>query len=215
MKTIILSVALIALSMGSFAQSEKFQKVMQQNIGLLDSAKTPEQYVSLAATFERIGDAEKSQWLPYYYAALANISRGFTDEKANKDEVADKADGLIAKAEAIDSKNSEIALLKSMAATLHMIVDPMSRWQKYGMMQREALENAKQFDENNPRVYYWEAQNTMHTPAQFGGGKDKAKPIFEKSLGLYKTFKPVNSLYPTWGQATAEKMLAECNEKGD
>lgn len=208
MKQFLLSCTMILLVATGFAQSDKYQKSMQANKALLDSAKTAEDYTAVAAAFERIGDAEKTQWLPYYYAGLANILKGFTDNKVDKDEVADKADGLIAKAEAIEPKNSEIVLLKSMSSTLHMIVDPQNRWQKYGAMGRETLATAKQLNPNNPRVYYWEAQNLMGTPSAFGGGADKAKPLFEKSLELYKTFKPVNDLYPTWGKEITEKMLS-------
>jgi hypothetical protein len=208
MKQFLLSCTMVLLVATTFAQSDKYQKSMQSTKALLDSAKTAEDYTAVAATFERIGEAEKTQWLPYYYGALANIWKGFIDNKVNKDEVADKADALIAKAEAIESKNSEIAVLKSMSSTLHMIVDPQNRWQKYGAIGRETLATAKQLDPNNPRVYYWEAQNLMGTPAAFGGGNDKAKPVFEKSLELYKTFKPVNDLYPTWGKETTEKMLS-------
>ncbi len=47
------------------------------------------------------------------------------------------------------------------------------------------------------------------TPVQFGGGKDKAKPLFEKSVALYKSAQP-KPLYPTWGKKEAENMLAQC-----
>jgi len=43
----------------------------------------------------------------------------------------------------------------------------------------------------------------------YGGGKDKAKPLFEKSLALYQTMKP-QPLYPNWGQKQAEDGLAQC-----
>lgn len=210
MKRIVLSFALFMLIANLLAQNEKFEKGMQANIAMLDSAKTGEEYTNVAASFERIGDAEKNQWLPYYYAGLANVWKGFRDPKANKDEVAGQADALITKAEAIEPKNAEIALLKSMSATLHMIVDPQARWQEYGSMVRENMETAKQLDPDNPRVYYWEGQNLFGTPEQFGGGKDKAKPLFEKSLALYKTYKPVSNIYPAWGQKITERMLEQC-----
>jgi hypothetical protein len=208
MKQLLLLSTILLIAATSFAQSDKFQKSMQANIAMLDSAKNSEDYTSVAATFERIGDAEKTQWLPYYYAALANIWKSFVDTKANHDALADKADALIAKAEAIEPKNSELFLLKSMSATVHMIVDPMNRWQKYGAISREALTTAKQLDPTNPRPYLWEGQSLLQTPASFGGGSDKAKPVFEKSLALYKTFKPVNNLYPNWGKENSEKMLS-------
>ena len=210
MKRIILSFAFFISTGCLFAQSDRFQKGMQTNLTLLDSAKTPDDFTAVAAAFERIGDAEKTQWLPYYYAALANIWKGFADAKADKDEAASKADALIAKAEAIEPKNSEIVLEKSMAATLHMLVDPQGRWQQYGAVVSTTMETAKQLDPNNPRVYFWQGQNLFGTPTQFGGGKDKAKPLFEKSIELYKTSKPVSSIYPNWGLKSAEGMLVQC-----
>ncbi|HEX8462631.1 MAG TPA: hypothetical protein VF623_14425, partial [Segetibacter sp.] len=150
MKQFLLSCTMVLLVATGFAQSDKYQKSMQTTKVLLDSAKTGEDFTAVAATFERIGDAEKTQWLPYYYGALANLWKGFVDTKSNKDEVADKADVLIAKAEAIEPKNSEIFLLKSMSATLHMIVDPMNRWQKYMARGKDDLATAKQLDPTNP-----------------------------------------------------------------
>jgi len=47
------------------------------------------------------------------------------------------------------------------------------------------------------------------TPEQFGGGKAKAKPIFEKAIALFKAESP-KPLYPHWGQKQAEEKLAEC-----
>jgi len=47
------------------------------------------------------------------------------------------------------------------------------------------------------------------TPPQFGGGKDKAKPVFEKAVQLYKDAKP-KDLYPRWGQKQSEDMIAQC-----
>ncbi len=115
MKKLLLSFSVLLLVTPSFAQSDKFQKGMEKTMTMLDSAKTSEQFTDVAAAFERIGDAEKTQWLPYYYASFANIMKGFNDQKVNKDEVATKAEELIAKAEAIEPKNSEIFILKNIA----------------------------------------------------------------------------------------------------
>jgi len=183
---------------------------MERNLMLLDSAKTSDQYTEVAAAFERIGDAEKNQWLPYYYAAFANIMKGFNDKNANKDEVATKAEELIAKAETIDAKNSELVVLKNMANTLHLLVDPMTRWQQYGSKGSQLLATAKQLDPNNPRIYLMEGQSVFGTPVQFGGGKDKAKPIFEKSVTLFASQSPKSNLYPKWGKSMAEGMLDRC-----
>jgi hypothetical protein len=210
MKKLLLSLSVLLFTSASFGQNDKFQKGMEKTMTMLDSAKTADDYTSVAAAFERIGNAEKTQWLPYYYSAFANIMKGFQDPKVNKDEVATKAEELIAKAEAIEPKNSEIYVLKNMASTLHMLVDPQTRWQQYGTQGTQALAMAKQLDPNNPRAYLMEGQGIFGMPVQFGGGKDKAKPIFEKSIALFNAQKPASSIIPHWGKSSAERMLAFC-----
>lgn len=206
----LLAFTLPLLVVTSFGQSGKFEHAMKASLTMLDFAKTAEDYTSVAASFERIGDAEKTQWLPYYYASLTTILQGLNNTKANKDELAEKADALIAKAEAVEPQNAEILLFKSMNATIRMLVDPMTRWQQYGPLVAENREKAKQLDPGNPRVYYLEGQNLYGTPKQFGGGKETAKPMFEKSLALFKTFRPAGVLYPNWGQKSTEQMLELC-----
>lgn len=210
MKRLILSISFLSIFLCSHAQDEKFQQAMEQNISMLNEAKSVDDLTSVAANFERIANAETTRWQPYYYAALANIFIGFRDEKADKDVLADKADAFISKAISLQPKNSEVYLLKSMAATLHMMVDPMNRWQKYGADMREAMMTARQLDPNNPRTYYWEAQNLMGTPEQFGGGKEKAKPIFEKAVELYGSFSPADKMAPNWGLDVTKQMLEAC-----
>src|SRR5687767_9914583 len=127
MKRLFISLSLLIAVTTLNAQSDKYIKGMEKSIALLDSAKTSDDFTNVAASFERIGEAEKSQWLPFYYASLANIWKGFADSKVNKDDVANKAEELIAKAEALEPRNADLLLLKNMTATLHMLVDPQSR----------------------------------------------------------------------------------------
>jgi hypothetical protein len=190
------------------AQSDKYVAAMQKNIPLLDSAKTIDQLQSIAGTFERIGDAEKTQWLPYYYAALAQTWIGWNPDTKDKDANSQKINAYLAKAEAIE-KNAETYAVENMSATQQMLVDPQSRYMTNGKDAAEALQKGLALDPNNPRLYYLQAMSLFGTPPQFGGGKDKAKPVFEKSVALFKAAQP-KPLYPTWGQKQAETMLAQC-----
>ena len=199
---------LMAVSLTAGAQSAKYTETMQKNITLLDSAKSTDQLQSLAGTFDRIGDAEKTQWLPYYYAALAQTWIGWNPETKDKDANSAKINAYLAKAEAID-KNAEIYAVENMSATQQMLVDPQSRYMTNGKDAATALQKGLALDPNNPRLYYLQAMSLFGTPPQFGGGKDKAKPVFEKSIALYKSAQP-KPLYPTWGQKQAETMLAQC-----
>jgi hypothetical protein len=190
------------------AQSDKYVSAMEKTFHLFDSAKTTADFLSVANTFERIGDAEKTQWLPYYYAGLALSTAGWNDPKMDKDANSTRINTLCDKAEALD-KNSEIYVLRNMSATQQMMVDPQTRWQTYGMQAGKDLEMAVQLNPDNPRIYYLKGESLMNTPVAFGGGKDKAKPMFEKSITLFKTDKP-KPLWPNWGRERAEEELAKC-----
>jgi hypothetical protein len=190
------------------AQSDKYADAMKKNLTMFDSAKTPQDFQVVANTFERIGDAEKTQWLPYYYAGLALTTGAWGDAKLDKDANSGRVNALCDKAEAIE-KNAEIYTIRNMAATQQMMVDPQTRWQTYGQQASSFLAKAKQLDPNNPRIYYLEGQSIFNTPVAFGGGKANAKPIFEKAIDLYKKEQP-KPLYPHWGQDQSEIMLAKC-----
>src|SRR5215218_5158170 len=99
MKKTILSAFIFCFSITMYAQSEKYAPAMKKNIALLDSAMQKGNAKELANNFERIGDAEKTQWLPYYYAAYSQILTTYAEkDKSKVDPVADKAEELILKA---------------------------------------------------------------------------------------------------------------------
>jgi hypothetical protein len=194
------------------AQSDKYVAAMEKNLAMFDSAKTTADYEALAAAFERIGDAEKTQWLPYYYAGLALTTPGWTDVKLDKDANAEKIKALCDKADVLaqdDADKAEILSIRNMVATQQMIVDPQTRWVTYGQEGNKYLQKALQLDSSNPRLYYLEGAGIFGTPEQYGGGKAKAKPILEKAVELFKSEQP-KRLHPHWGQQQAEDMLAQC-----
>ena len=112
------------------------------------------------------------------------------------------------KAQSIE-KNAEIYALRNMSASQEMLASPQMRWSTYGLQASGYLKEGMKLDPNNPRLYYLQGMAVFGTPEQFGGGKEKAKPIFEKAVALFKATN-VKPLYPHWGQISAEDMLAKC-----
>jgi hypothetical protein len=212
-----ISFVLIALLfvVSTFAQSEKYTAAMQQRVAAIDTIHSVDGMKDLATAFERIADAEKNQWLPYYYAALENVSMAYTMTQgqmgmADKtDAIADKAEELLNKAEAFSKDNSEIYCVKKMIATLRLMGDPMSRYASYGPIASEALETAKKLNPENPRVYLLEGQDKLFTPEQFGGSKQEAKELFEQALKKYETFKPETAIHPNWGKSQVSYFMAQ------
>ena len=194
---------------GSFlnAQSARYVPAMEKTLTELDSAKSTLDFQKAAATFERIGDAEKTQWLPYYYAALALIRPAWTDNSIDKDLNAEKAIKIIQKAEAIQ-KNAELMALRFMAATQQLLVNPEQRFMTYGMQMHGYMTEGLSLQPDNPRLLFLKGSSELNTPEEFGGGKKVAKATLEQAMAAFEKEKPL-PLHPSWGRdLTADRLKA-------
>lgn len=214
MKQYFFLITLLATTIFAQAQSEKYMKAMQQWVPAVDTTHTADNFLNLANTFQRIADAEKTQWLPYYYAALSQLNVAYMTMGANPDAsvtdpIADKADQLLQKAEALSGENSEVYCVKKMIAGLRMMADPMNRYMTYGPAAAAALSKAKELDPNNPRVYILEAQDKFYTPEQYGGSKTEAKALFEEAMKKFETHQPQSSIHPSWGKPTVQYFMTQ------
>lgn len=214
-KLILLSLAFV-LIISVHAQSDKYVKAMEARIVAIDTTRDHSGLTDLANAFERIAEAEKNQWLPYYYAALAMVNSGYSmpgamtgGMAAKLDPIADRAEQLLNNADALSPNNSEIYIIKKMIASLRMIADPMTRFMKYGPEAAQALATAKKLDPENPRVYLLEGQDKYFTPEEYGGSKAEAKKLLETSLAKFEVQKPVSSIAPSWGRNIASYYLSQ------
>ena len=170
-KFLALIITFLAVTAG-IAQGEKYIKAMEALVPSIDTTTNREALTSLANSFERIANAEKTQWLPYYYAALANIRAGYTyamdgsfgDKSADIDPLADKAEQLLNKADELNTNNAEVWVVKKMLASLRLMANPMVRYMEYGAKATAALEKAKTLNGENPRIYLLEGQDLFFTP---------------------------------------------------
>src|SRR6478752_3809624 len=109
------ALVIISLFLSSFGSAQtKFDAAMAKGFQQMKDAKSADDMAAASAFFERIGEAEKDKWLPYYYAAQTNYFVGWMNPKADKDKVAEKTKELISKAEAISPNNSELFTLRQM-----------------------------------------------------------------------------------------------------
>jgi hypothetical protein len=194
----------------AFAQSDKYVGAMTATLQQLKDANNEAALTAVEAKFERIADAEKTQWLPYYYAAMLKARMAQQKMGGNADKVADDAQALLDKAEALSPNNSEIFCVKNMIGTAHMLVDPASRYMQYMSINTQALESAKKADTTNPRPYVLQSISLKYTPESFGGGCKTAKPLAQKAIELFVAFKPASSLHPNWGKELVDSVIADC-----
>ena len=200
MKKYLLLLLVVMLPLNSYAD-DKFTKAMEKNISMIDTASSLNSFQAIANSFERIANAEKDKWLPYYYSAYLLTVTSFIDTVAErKDTYLDKAEQLAMVADSLEPDNSEIYTLRGMIAQGRLVVDPQNRWMKYGPLSSNYLSKAKELDPTNPRPDYLNGQSVLNTPAQFGGGVEKALPILKESEEKFKNFEPESSIHPNWGE---------------
>src|SRR5688572_16519436 len=95
MKRILFSICLfVGLASASMAQSAQYEGAMSKNVAMLDDSTNfnPDKLLEIANTFERIAAAEKTQWLPFYYAGYCYVMSALMQQDNDKvDDLADKA----------------------------------------------------------------------------------------------------------------------------
>ncbi|MEI6409619.1 MAG: hypothetical protein WCR52_09575 [Bacteroidota bacterium] len=188
--------------------NEKFVKAMEKALTGMDSLSTAEQWQERSNNFERIAQKEPGQWLPAYYVAFSQIMVFNMEKDQSKYEpIINKVDKFVMVADSLMPDNSEIWVLKNMAATLHVRQNPMVNGQKFGPLGGMALEKAKKLNPENPRAYMQEGLSLLFTPPQWGGDKVKAGIILEKALEKFKAFKPETTIHPNWGEKATEMFL--------
>lgn len=195
----------------AFSQTT-FEKTMTEKITKLDATNVGDDYTALSNDFVRIGDKEKNQWLPYYYAALAIINKGRMEmmhgKMENLDAYADDAQNKLDKAIAISGENAETLIATKMIHSLRLMVNPMERFRTEGALAAEALAKAEKLDPENPRITLLKGEDTYFTPEQFGGSKEKGMELFKKSLEQFSKYQPKSSIDPNWGKVEAEFMAS-------
>ncbi|MFB9292381.1 hypothetical protein [Persicitalea jodogahamensis] len=216
-KLLTITVALFLSVNFLFAQSEQYTAAMTEALKDFSVSENkepvPAEWQALANRFERIASAEPKEWLPRYYATYAYSMLAFFGKNATeKDQMVDKAEALLKEALAIEGENSELMLLDAQVHQARMLVDPQSRYMTEGPRFEESLQKAKTLNPDNPRIYLMQGSSLYYTPEQFGGGKKVAKPVLEKAMEKFATFKPEGPLYPNWGHGQAGYMLGEASK---
>ena len=210
-KLMILSFTLISLAtwtMKAMGQEDLYTSAMQSAIEIMKQASEPGDLAESANRFERIAKAEKSLWMPYYYASYSLVSMSYDEsDGAQRDLILDRAQDLLDRALELEPKESELHVLQSFLYPSRIIVDPMGRGMTYIDLIFTSLEKAKSLNPENPRSYFLEGINKLNLPPSFGGGAEVAKPILEEALIKFEAFTNLDPLWPGWGEETTRAEL--------
>jgi tetratricopeptide (TPR) repeat protein len=209
MKTTI-AILILITSFAALA-ADKYTDQMTANIQLVYNAQTTDELKQAVNAFERIGNAEKTKWEPFYYAAFGNIMIAAREKDGSKkDLILDQAESFLAKATAIKPNDSEIITLEGFVYTLRLTVDPATRGQKYSMLAMQAFGKALELNPDNPRALSLMAQMQYGTAKFFGSSIDEACSTATKAIEKFETFESDNVLAPQWGKKNAEDFKGVC-----
>jgi len=190
-------------SLSIFAQT-KFDKGMAKGFEFWKSGENDKAILM----FERIAKTEKTNWIPYYYAANVGITSSFMEkDKIKRELLLKNASAIVDTLMKIEPKNSEIYTLKGLLLTAYVAFDPMVNGMKLTGQTIEAYTIAKQLDPTNPRPYYLLAQFQMGGAKFFNQDVSQYYETIEKSLPIFDKFKPKGPYYPKWGKQQAISML--------
>lgn len=214
MKKIIALTGISLLSLfAAPAYSQTIEEALQQANNAFDSAKTYTQRMMAVNQFKLIASKWQDNWVANFYAAFSLGVASFQEpHKDNKDPMLDEADKYYAKIANMDSTNDEVNVLGALLAQARLSVNPMSRHGKYGEIVNKYLAKAASINPNNPRIYYLKGNTFFYTPALFGGGVNKAQPLYQKADSLF-AFDSKDIMKPHWGKAVDESQLKLCKEK--
>jgi hypothetical protein len=211
-KTLFILAAGLALLVTNQAKSQSVDAQLTQADSTFDSAKTYPQMLFASNQFKLIAKQNSQYWLANYYAAWSLAVTSFQAPQDNKDPMLDEADAFFQKIQSIDSTNDEVAILGGMLSQARLSVAPMTRHGKYGAIAKAYFATAKKLNPNNPRIYYLEANSLFYTPKAFGGGAEKALPLYEKAESLFANdSKDIQK--PHWGKRVNELMMKQCHDK--
>jgi tetratricopeptide (TPR) repeat protein len=187
--------------------------VYNTGINMIRNSKTATDYNQAAAYFEDLSAKNTSHWLSLYYAALCYIqaSHHVADDK---DGMLDKAQPLIDKAFKNHPDESEMLALQAFLYQSRIEVNPTVRGMSYSSKAETSLKRATEKNDKNPRAWSLLGYNLFYTPAFFGGGAEKALPLFIKARDKFREFKPGMPFYPNWGEAENQQMINECRKSG-
>ena len=205
--TVLLFVLAINLS---FAQ-DKYTTQMLKNIESVYNAKTPEEYQAAINSLERIGNAEKTKWEPFYYAAFGNLMLANSEKDgAKKDQFLDLSAASLAKAKALNENESEIVALDGFIQMIRVTVDPAARGAQYSGQAMQLFGKATALNPENPRALALTAQMKLGTARFFNSPITEACATANKAMEKYSSYQSTNPLAPRWGKGMTEGMLQQC-----
>jgi hypothetical protein len=212
MKKIILSVAVLLVSLLTMAQKTEFIQTMQETLSEFSKCKNVADIQALGNKFEMIANVEKGEWLPLYYHAHCYILMSFMEpsDAIKKDGYLDVAEKSIAKLIEMVPLESEVYALQSFYYVGRLVVNPMERGQEFSGLSGQAVAKSLALDSTNPRAKMIKLQSDIGGAPYMGLDPKSFCPQAKQLLAEWDNFKPKSPIYPAWGKDQVVGIVNGC-----
>ena len=211
MKKIILSIAVVLISLVSMAQKPEYYQTMGESLGEYANCKGVADFQALGNKFEMIANVEKTEWLPLYYHAHCYILMSFMEQDAaKKDSYLDVAEKSVNKLIEMAPTEAEVFVIQAFYLTGRLVVNPVERGQEYSGLVGQADGKALAIDPSNPRAKMMKIQMDMGAAPYMGLDPKSFCPQAKELLASWDNFKPKSPLYPNWGKDQVAGIVKRC-----
>lgn len=211
MKKIILSIAVVLVSLVTIAQKPEYFQSMGETLSQYASCKDASDFQALGNKFEMIANVEKAEWLPLYYHAHCYIMMSFIEQDATKkDSYLDVAEKSISKLIEMAPGEAEVYVLQAFYLTGRLVVNPMERGQEYSGLAAQATGKAMAIDPSNPRAKLMKLQMDIGSAPYMGLDAKSFCPQAKELLANWDNFKPKSPISPKWGKEQIEGIVKGC-----
>jgi len=207
----LIAALLITIALPGLANDKKYEEAMKKNILAVYQAQSIPELQQAVNALQRIGDAEKTKWEPYYYAAFGYVLMATREtEGAKKDAHLDMASVAVDKAKSIAPAESEVIAMEGFVHMIRLTVDPASRGQQFSGLAMQSFAKAVELNPENPRALALMARMQFGTAQFFNSSTAEACATAARASEKLQSYRPENPLAPMWGKEMIEEMVGQC-----
>jgi len=209
MKKLALILTLAMMTATMVKSQSQYESGMKKGFELWQEGKSSE----AVAVFERIGQAEKDNWIPLYHAANVLISDQFrTEDMVVKNSMLEKSKSIIAEAHKRSENNSEITTLEGLLYTGYVAMDPGTFGMKYSPMIMQLHSKAVALNPENPRALANKIEYEMGSARFFGNDLSPYCTKMKEILPKFENQKLEVPFAPSYGIERAKQVAESCND---
>lgn len=195
-----------------FSQTHIDSVSYNKGLTMISSSQSSEEFLKVADYFHDLSSQQKNEWLAPLYCGLCYILASFKEsDTKQKDQLCDEAQLFLDTANFRHADVSELAAVQAFLYQARIDVSPLERGLEYSHKADAEIKIAETANPADPRPYFLYAMNVYYTPKVFGGGPEKALPLFEEAAEKFDAFVPQFPFMPHWGKQQNQDMITRCH----